>query len=252
VLLKPDPDYLLLQTDPKGLVLAYQGMVETIVRKYVRSGMFSNESRSDVVQTVNAELLERIHRVQVNYNGSTLLRTYMSAVIRNICLKLHKQGMYGNPVDPPVTEKLLVPVDMVDRYSIGQAKRAYWAIMQEYFRDLPKLTICLKLRYHIKIERKDILRWYPECRPVIVAQLIAHFGPHPVHLTEKDTFAFVTQIFNAAENKNNSPDTLRKWTASKILEILNLLNSSIPHAAFDEESFRILVEDYFSPFLLKD
>jgi hypothetical protein len=250
--LKPDTDFALLQTDPKGLVLAYQGMVEVIVRKYISSGMFSGGSYSDVVQTVNAELLERIHGVRANYNGSTLVKTYVSAVIRNICLKLHKKGMYGKPFDPPVTEKLLTPVDMVDRYSVGQARRAYWAIMQQYRRDLPKLTMCLKLRYQIPLERKDIFHWYPECSPVLISQLIAHFGGNSVHLTEKDTYALVTPIFNAAEKKNNTPDALRKWTASKILEILNLLNGSIPHAAFDEGSLRILVEDYFSPFLLID
>jgi len=252
VLPKPDPDFLILQTDPKGLVLAYQGMVEIIVRKYVWSGMFSDESYADVVQSVNAELLERIHGVQANYNGSTLVRTYVSAVIRNICLKLHKKGTYGKPVDTPVTERLLAPVDMVDRYSIDQARRAYRAIMQLYRQDLPKLIICLKLRYHIRLERKDILRWYPECDPVVISQLMAHSRAHPVQMMDKDTYAFVTPIFNAAEEKTNSPDALRKWTASKIVEILDLLNSSIAHAAFDEESLRILVEDYFSPFLLKE
>jgi hypothetical protein len=252
VLPTPDPDSVLLQTDPKGLVLAYQGMVNTIVRKFIGSGMFSGESHADVVQSINAELLERIYKIQVNYNGSTLVRTYVSAVIRNICLKLHKQRMYRKPVDPLVTEKLLTPVGMIDRYSIGQARRATWAIMQQFGRDLPKLTICLKLRYQIALKRKDILRWYPECSPVVISQLMAHFGAHPVHETDKDKYAFVTPIFNAAEKRNNSPDALRKWTALKILEILNLLNSSIAQAAFDEESLRILLEDYFFPFLLKD
>jgi hypothetical protein len=252
VLATPDPDFLLLQSDPQGLVLAYQGMVEIIVRKYVRSGMFSNESYTDVIQTVNAELLERIRTIRANYNGTTLVKTYVSAVIRNICLKLHEKGMYVKSFDPPVIEKLLTPIDMIDRYSVGQARRAYWAIMQQFGRDLPKVTICLKLRYHITLEREDILLWYPECSPVLITQLTAHFGANPAHLTEKDTYAFVTPIFNAVEKKNNTSDALRKWTTYKVLEILNLLNSSIPHAAFDEGSLRILVEDYFSPFLLRD
>ena len=248
----PDPDFSLLQRDPKGLVLKYQGMIETIVWKFVRSGMFSGDFTSDVVQTVNAELLERIHRIQANYNGSTLVRTYVSAVIRNICLKLRKQGMYGNPGDPPVTEKLLTPVDMIDRYSLGVARRTYRTIMQQFGGDIPKLVICLKLRYQMTLERKEILRWYPGCSPVVISQLMGLFGAQPLHMTDKDAYAFVTPIFNAAEKRNNTPDALRKWTASKILEILKLLNGSIAQAAFDEESLRILVEDYFSPFLLKD
>lgn len=253
----PDPDFLLLRTDPKGLVLAYQKMVEAIVYKFVRSGMFSVESSADVVQTVNTELLERMPKIQSNYNGSTLVRTYVSAVIRNICLKLHQKRMFGNPLDLPVSDNLLAPGESTDRYSVGQAVKAYWAIMQQFGRDLPKLTICLKLRYHICLEREDILLWDPRCNDDIVSQLLTRFGANAVQLDEKETYAketyaFVAPIFNAIENKENSPDALRKWTNSRISEIVDILNNSIPTAAFDEDSIRILAEDYFSPFLLKD
>ena len=249
---KPDPDYLLLQGDPNGLILAYQGMVEIIVKKYIRSGMFSVDSYSDVVQTVNVELLHRVHAIQANYNGSSLLRTYVSTVIRNICLKLHDKGIYEKPDNPPVIEKLLPHASALDRYSVGQARRTFWAIMQQFSKDLPKLIICLKLRYRIVLEREDVLHWYPECSSEAMSQLIARFGSHSPSRTEKETYVLMTPIVNAAEGKSNSPDALRKWTASKIDEILGLLNSSIPQSSFDEDSLRILVEDYFSPFLLAD
>lgn len=246
-----DPDFLLLRTDPKGLVLAYQKMVEAIVYKFVRTGMFSVESSADVVQTVNAELLERMPKIQANYNGSTLVRTYVSAVIRNICLKLRQKRQFGYPVDPPVSDNLLAVGELIDRYSLGQAKSAFWAILQQFGRDLPKLNICLKLRFHISLVRNDIILWYPACDEKIVSGLVARFGTHAANLNEKETYAIVTPIFNSVENKNNSPDALRKWTDSRITEIVGLMNDSIPNAKFEEESIRILAEDYFSPFLLK-
>jgi hypothetical protein len=248
----PDPDFQLLHSDPKGLVMAYQGMIESIVWKFVKSGMFAHESIADVVQTVNMELLERIDRIQANFNGSTLVRTYVSAVIRNICLKLHRQGLYGKPTDPVVKENTFFSIDAVDRYSIEQARGVFRAILRQYHRDMPKLTVCLKLHYHIGLERKDIMQWYPECSPNVVAMLISQFGGEPVRRPEKEMYALVTPVFNAAEQKSNLPDAVRRWTGSKILEILTLLNSSIPPAAFDDKSLRLLVEDYYSPFLLKE
>jgi hypothetical protein len=124
--------------------------------------------------------------------------------------------------------------------------------MQQFGRDLPKLNICLKLRFHICLERGDILLWDPRCNDDIVSQLLTRFGTIAVQLNEKETYAIVTPIFNALENKENSPDALRKWTNSRISEIVDILNNAIPTATFDEDSIRILVEDYFSPFLLKD
>jgi hypothetical protein len=248
----PDPDFHLLQSDPKGLILAYQGMIESIVWKFVKSGMFSHESIADVIQTVNTELLERIDRIQSNFNGSTLVRTYVSAVIRNICLKLYKQRLYGKLADPEVKEYMFPAIDAIDRYSIEQARSVFRAIMQQFHRDMPKLTVCLKVHYHIGLQRKDIMQWYPECSPDVASRLISQFGGEPVRRPEKETYALITPVFNTAEKKNNLPDALRKWTESKILEILTLLNSSIPPAAFDDESLRPLVEDYFSPFLLKE
>ena len=246
-----DLDLLLLKSDPRALVVAYQGLVEIIVGKYVRSGMFSESSYSDVVQSVIAKLLEQLPSIQAHYNGSSLLRTYVSAVIRNICLKLHKNGIFAKTFDAEITERFPGDSDTPDRYSIEQARSVFWAILQQ-FSQLPKLIVCLKLRYHIVLEREDILRWYPGCSPEMMARLRSNFGPKPVPLSEGDRYKIAAPVFNAAEGKSNTPDALRKWTVDKISEIITILNDSIPPAAFDEKTLRILVEDYFSPFLLKE
>ena len=214
--------------------------------------MFTVESFSDAVQTVNTELLERMPSVQEHYNGSTLVRTYVSAVIRNICLRMHMKKMYARPSDPPPINISSESITEVDRYSIDQARKVFRAIMEQFGKDLPKLTICLKLRYQIRVQKTDVLRWWPECTPVLMSRILDRFGSDDAAMKEKEAWEYATPIFNAFQNKTNTPDALRKWTADKITEIVSLLNSSLPPAAFDDQALRILIEDYFSPFLLKE
>jgi len=55
----------------------------------------------------------------------------------------------------------------------------------------------------------------------------------------------LTEIFNKYENKNNAPDTLRKWVKFKINELIDVLNGSPPASKYDEETFQILFEKCF-------
>lgn len=84
-------DLDLLRSDPRGLLVRHQETIGIIVHTYVRSGMFHPADAEDVIQQVNAELLEKLPRIRAQFNGSTLVRTYLSSIIRHICLNLHKK-----------------------------------------------------------------------------------------------------------------------------------------------------------------
>ena len=68
-------------------------------------------------------------------------------------------------------------------------------------------------------------------------------------MNEYEIYEAVTPIMNKYEGKSNSADALRKWTLSKIQEIIRILNGKPPRFNFDKETLQILIEDYFSPFL---
>ena len=53
-------------------------------------------------------------------------------------------------------------------------------------------------------------------------------------------------LFNKYENKNNSPDALRKWIKQKIVEIIDLLNGKSSSSRYNEETLQILFERCFS------
>ena len=56
---------------------------------------------------------------------------------------------------------------------------------------------------------------------------------------------------NKNEKKSNSIDAVRKWTDSKISEIIQLLNGNPKKMNYNEDTLKTLVDDFFSPFLLE-
>jgi DNA-directed RNA polymerase specialized sigma24 family protein len=248
----PDPDFEIFLKDPNAILLKYQGLIQAIVHIYVEQGMFSPTQKEDVIQSVNLEILRKIPSLQRHYNGSALLRTYFSAIVRNICLQLKRTT--GSPL-------LLIRNDMEsdveggrqhDRYSIQQARDVFEAILVQLGPVLPKLLICLKLRYRYPLTRRDIQRWWPACGGREKARLLEMFGGDYGNMIDKEIHPLIVPYFNAAEGKVSGADALRKWQASKIQKILKLLQEAIPGSSFDEESLQILFEDYLSPFLLRE
>jgi DNA-directed RNA polymerase specialized sigma24 family protein len=247
-----DPDLQLLLKDPTQLIINYQEMVKIIVRKYASSGMFRYNDVPDIVQTVNAELWARLPRIQSNYDGRALVRTYISAIVRNICLKLRGKNTLSFMIDQNTTEDVLSTDVLPDRYSIMQVKVLFKAVLIQFDNHLPRLLLCLKLRFRIPVSRDDILQWHPECTAPLVESLLHLFGADYSSMKVKEIYALFTPILNSMEKKRNSDDALRKWTASKLQEIADLLNANIQGGSFDEETVRILFEDFISPFLLEE
>jgi DNA-directed RNA polymerase specialized sigma24 family protein len=247
-------DTKLLRSDPQGLVLRYQSMIRIIVRKYVASGMFDHASFEDVVQSVNTALLRNIVRAQVQYNGSTLVKTYISSIIRNICLQLHHIEERTMPTERFDENDFPRPNHIEERLAIAHAIAVFRAILQQFDHNgkLPRLLLCLKLWYRIPLESDDVVRWNPQCSTVDLRNLLSSFGSRYDRMPHREIFRVFTAFANKASKKENSDDAVRKWTHEKIAEILELMNGSPPTASFDEESLGALVEDYFSPFLLNE
>ncbi len=244
----------LLRNDPRGFLLAVQDIIEIIVRKFILSGLFGPRDHDDIVQTINEELLKKLPVISARYNGKALLRTYVSAIIRNICLKMHERQL-REPVSVPLGESVAAdPEEFRDTAADGalliRVRRTFRAILQQYdYRDqLPQLRLYLKLRYRIRVTSEDILSWHPRCSLADRKQILSVFGGKYEEMEEKEIYRVITPIANKAQGKQNSEDAARKWLRTRLDEILELLNGS-GKTAFDEDSLGILVEDYFSPFL---
>ena len=252
----PDPentrDLELLRNHPQDLIINYQPIIGIIVRRYISTGMFEHGELHDVIQTVNEHLLVKLPIIQKQYNGTTFVRTYVSAIIRNVCLKMHEKETralkpvpLGDPPDKPI---------LTDSFAIEHARQLIKAILQQYNHrnQLPKLLLFLKLRFRVPLLESDILSWYPSCPKAKITLLLEKFGDEYEQMHENEIYHEVTPVANRAEGKSNTEEAMRKWTQSRITEIIELLNGTPEKWHFDEDSLKVLMEDFFSPFLQKE
>ena len=244
-----DKDVELLRIDPRQLIVKYQIMVEIIAKKYVASGMFVASELDDVVQCINESLLTKLPAVQRHYNGTALLKTYLSSIIRNICLKLYHNNMRAVKTVQLDESIHADPEKLTDTHLIDHAVSRFLVIIDLYHVQKPRLLFCLKLYFRLPITSQDIRSLYPQCSSSELGRLLGQFHGNYERMNEYEIYEAVTPIMNKYEGKSNSADALRKWTLSKIQEIIRILNGKPPRFNFDKETLQILIEDYFSPFL---
>jgi DNA-directed RNA polymerase specialized sigma24 family protein len=245
-------DRELLHSNPQGLLLRHQETIGIIVRTYVRTGMFRASEVDDIVQQINKELLEKLPRIQAQFNGTTLVRTYLSSIIRHACLDLHKKKR----AEPVVlsSEDLRTPAapeDADNDLAIEQSGRMLCAILAQFHTERPKLLLCLKTMYRIPLTRKDILEWWPGCPDSDLTAVIDALQPTDQKLTDKQVFALLHPFANKAEGKTSSADSIRRWTDERITVIIALLNGSPPTSTHTKETLGILLDAVSAPFLLR-
>jgi len=246
-----EKDKMMLQADPAGLIMKYQETVKIIVRKYIASGLFKSVDFEDVVQEINASLLSKSSAMQAQYNGIASFRTYFSVIVRNICLKEHERLKRRADVDIETIGDFPDFDRVEDRVFIEQEIHRFRSIISLYQKKRPKLLLSLKIRHRIPLTKEDLTDWFPQLGATDQMDLLTRFGVNYDRLEDRDIYRALAPVMNKLEGKRNSADALRKWTDSKIQEILRLLNGSPPHSRHSSETLKILVEDYFSPFLIK-
>jgi RNA polymerase sigma factor (sigma-70 family) len=246
-----DKDIELLRSEPHSLILKYQETVKIIVKKFIIAGIFTAGEYEDIVQEVNVALLTKIPAMQSQYNGMSLFRTYFSVIVRNICMKEHakidteiildQEGIIGFIDNTHVEEKIAFEEEI----------QKFRSILGLYYRQRPKLLLCLKLYYRIPLTSEDINLWYPKCSPLDHNILLENFGSNYDGKNDGQIYAIVTPIMNKNEKKDNSADAMRKWTDSKIREIIEMLNGKSRKLTHNEDSLKTLIDNFFSPYLLE-
>jgi RNA polymerase sigma factor (sigma-70 family) len=237
----------LLHKNPGELIVKYQPIVVVIVQVFMKSGYFRGEEKEEIVQQINEKLLSRIEKIRQQYNGIAQLRTYFSAVIRNLCLEIIRKGRNRDVI------RLVQEYDHNLSYSPDQLNSMI--INQELERLENILSMFVTLRIKMQISFKAILRI-----PVAEKELQEYclngdlneiIGNSQAILSgsgrnDKEIYRSLTALFNTVENKSNSLDATRKWITTREDEVIELLNGNPPRAYYDQESFRILLERYFT------
>jgi hypothetical protein len=107
-----------------------------------------------------------------------------------------------------------------------------------------KLILCLKLKFKVPFDIKDfqfMFEGFSHSDFIAFTQEIAPYKD----ASDLTVLTALTRIFNKYQNKNNTPDALRKWITVKTTEVIELLNGNPPTYFYTMETLQLLFEKCF-------
>ena len=248
-----DDDMDLLYSDPSMLLSRLQKVFVAVARLYRRSGMLRDEELSEIVQEMNLQFLNNLETIRKNYDPSrtdaATLRAYVRSLARNVCNRYYRERPQYSPLSlshPRVT----VSADSVtDPLAIAQTVQVFRAVIDTSGDRKAKLLLFLKLYYRIPVVANDLRGAYPEADEVVVGAFLGLFGGDFASMGEMSIFEAARPIINQLERSETTAESYTRWITREVTEICEILNGDPPVSAFDRHTLRILVDDYFEPFL---
>lgn len=238
-------DIALLRRDKNAFILKCQPIIEIITKNFIQSGLIEPTQLRDTVQSVNEQLIKKLPGIERNYNGKVLMTTYMNAVIRNICLSIHKKER-GSIQTIPLSDsdqdtdgetafRSLMMKDELQRFSV---------ILTLFHRQRPKLFLCLKLFHRVPLTARDIMECFEQITEKDLATLLSLFGVPFDDVLESDIFNEIAPFMNRKENNQTSGASLRRWTHKQSTRIITLMNSGTDRRTHTPETIKVLFEHY--------
>lgn len=235
----------LLHENPGELVVKYQPIVMVIVRVFMKSGYFRGEEKEEIVQCINEKLLERMGKIRMQYNGISRLRTYFSAVIRNLCLEMIRKGrnQYIQQLLEEQDHSLSYTPDQLGNLIIQQEMERLGFIMKMYHEEQERIEMFFLAMFQFPLPAMLFRRHFPPPYPPELRETVKVLLKGRIR-SDRQVFRFLSVMVNHFQNKRNTSDALRKWMKTREEEILKLLNGDPPRACHDHETLMILLERY--------
>ena len=233
-------DVKYLREQPEKLLLRYQPVIRLIVKNLAFQGYLPKRDISDLIQDVNRKLIERLPRIRDQYNNKSQFRTYFSVVIRNLCLEEFRkvrlvEEPYAEVYEQTATES------STDQLIIHQEYERLHRALRLFGRERNGLWIVLRCISDLSVSPDDFtgfeLEPDAECRIGLARQV-----NETLQLQKKDKMEVLSLVFNQLERKPRTADALRKWSASRIDELIVHMNGRPPRSAYTLDILCILIE----------
>ena len=231
----------LLKKNPEKLLLEYQGMVWAIVRSQMLKGLIKYSEQDDMVQEILKKLLERMPRIQAQFNNTSQLKTYFSKIIMNICLEdFRKVNILMEPQPEPYNTTDIV-TEPVDTFLFREEFERFRKVILMLDKNGRKLFLLLKIMHDLPILRSDLAGFRYNLKEELIEQVQKKLNDSKDKM-KKEKLAVFGEILYLLEGKKVPPDSLRKWYAAHLDDCLRLMNGNPPKCAYDAESLGILIE----------
>ena len=246
---------LLHQAPEKLLASSYmQGRIERVVNKLLFRGFLHEKDKADLIQEINLAFLQRkMKDIQKNYQPTYgLLAPYFDRVTYRKAIDLlqtRKNKTVGLDTDEgsmKTVEALQVKPPPFDTPQLIKNELARLkTYIQLFHKHQFRLLLLLQLFARVTFTEKDFKRYCHKAPALLVNKLLATFGKPYYHLTDKLVFEMVCPLVSCKEEKQLSPDALRKWSNTHIQEIIDQMSKG-PYQ-YDKESLRNLSQYFYNP-----
>lgn len=251
--MKNEIAFKMLQESPKKLICTtdFQESILKIVKRFKSKGGFKQETTSDVVQDIYAQLFaNKLACIQRNYDPKYGgLKQYFERTVYNIAIELvnasNKRKESSYDIEQVNPQYLSRASEEGQNQLITDELKTLKVFIKGEKRKTAKLLLLLKLYSRSEITPKDILNYYPAANNTEIAEVLKTFGSN--YATSDDNFLYskINLLVNKAEGKKNSSDALRKWLAARLNDLTQWMNK---HSSFtyDKEALRNLMQIFFS------
>jgi RNA polymerase sigma factor (sigma-70 family) len=239
-----DHEIWLLKNKPGELISNYQGLIRGIVHNYRKYGYVAARDANDLIQEINKYLLEKIVKIQDQYNGRSSLKTYFSVIVRNICReKFRKISVLEEPRAPDYY-KLEKSHLQVDNLLIDQEYERFEKVISLMFKDGMRFLLIFRFVNGLKVSRNHFFNLNKKIRESDLDEAVSLLNGVDEGATKKTRFELLSKVLGMAGGGSTSPDSIRKWYESRGKECLNMMNGNPPRSAYTIETLQILVEKY--------
>jgi hypothetical protein len=237
-------DITLLRTDKNEFVIRCQRIISIIVKKFIGKGMFIAADFKDITQTVNVELIRRLPAIEKNYTGEALLETYVSVIIKNICLRLYESETNG--IKPTsISETWVVSNEHTDDAILisDEFTRFETAVALLHSQRL-KALVCLKVYFSIPLNSSEVRKYFRSISVEDHYRLLSFFTKHYIASETNECFTVLSHMINKYEENLTTEESVRRWTNMMLQKLIGRMNGRSEQRAHTKESIKLLLERY--------
>ncbi len=235
-----DNDIRLLKENPEQLLIRYQPVIRIIVRNLANMGYLPKRDIHDLIQDVNRKLIERLPRIRDQYNYKSRFKTYFSVVVRNLCLEEFRKVRVLAEPQPEIYEQTATET-ATDQLTIRQEYERLHRAIRLFGREANALWIMLRCFADLPVIPGHFTGFETEPAPIL-AEALADSVNATSQLQKREKMEILSEVFNRLDKKPRTPDAVRKWSSSRMDELLVLMNGKPPRSAYTSEILYILIE----------
>lgn len=222
------------------MLVRYQPVIRMIVKSLAFQGYIPKRDINDAIQDVNRKLVERLPRISEQYNNKSQFRTYFSVVIRNMCLEEFRKVKL---VEEPFAEiyEQSVAETSSDQLVIRQEYERLQRAIRLFGRENNAIWILLRCLADLPVS-PDELAGFEKDPGIELRMKLADELNGTVQLPKREKLVVMSAVFSQLYHKPRTADALRKWTSTRLDDLIVLMNGKPPRSAYTVEILCILIE----------